>query len=185
MANEIKVKDAMTKGVLTITPDKTIRETAQKMKSTNIDCLVVMKGKNVVGIITVGDIVKKVVAEGKDTAKLRVQDMMSHPIRTVGPDQSITEASRIMRDLKIKRLPVVKSGKLIGIIAGSDVVKIDPALYEIVREKVALEQQQLICSPEFRFSGECDECGNYSDTLRSKDGKLLCDECFEEETGET
>jgi CBS domain-containing protein len=181
---EVTVKDAMTKGVLTVKPDTGIKETAKKMNKTDIDSLVVMKGSEVVGIITVGDIVKKAVAEGKDFSNLTVADVMSQPIRTIEPDQSVSEASRIMRDLKIKHLPVVRNGKLVGIIAESDIIRMDPALYDILKEKITLEQQQLICTPELKFSGECNECSNYSDVLKNKDGRLLCEECFEEETAE-
>jgi CBS domain-containing protein len=181
---EITVKDAMTKGVLTVKPNNTIKEAAQKMSKTDIDSLVVMDGKDVVGIITVGDIGKKVVSAAKDVNTITVQEVMSHPIRTIEPDQPINEASKVMRDLKIKHLPVVRNGKLIGMIAESDLIRMDPGIYEILKEKIALEQQQLVTSPELRFSGECDECANYSDVLKNKDDRLLCEECFEEETEE-
>jgi signal-transduction protein with cAMP-binding, CBS, and nucleotidyltransferase domain len=97
----------------------------------------------------------------------------------IGPDENIEKVAGILRDEGIKRLPVVSDkGKLIGIIGETDIVRISPGLYEIIREKAELESSSV---SEFQ-SGNCEVCGNCSDTLKKVGGKLVCGECIEGES---
>ncbi|HUW48970.1 MAG TPA: CBS domain-containing protein, partial [Patescibacteria group bacterium] len=91
----------------------------------------------------------------------------------------IEEAARKMRDNKIRRLLVEENHQKTGIIAESDLVRVDPELHFLIREKSKLEAQ--FPSPtetqEVTFSGFCQDCENYSDDLRNVNGRWLCEEC--------
>jgi CBS domain-containing protein len=108
-----------------------------------------------------------------------MKEIMHSKLRTIGPNEMIEKVAEILRDEGIKRLPVVNDkGKLIGIIGETDIVRISPGLYEIIREKTELEN---FGASEF-VSGNCEICGNYSETLKKSGGKLACEECAEEES---
>jgi CBS domain-containing protein len=117
-----KVKDFMTKGVLTIDKDKTILEAAELMTQKGVGDIVVLDGEIPRGIVTERDFVRRVVAERKpiDT---KISDIMTQPLITIDPDDSLTMAARTMVNNRIRRLLVMKHHKLVGIIVVSDFAK--------------------------------------------------------------
>lgn len=114
-----KVKDFMTKGVLTIDEEKTIFEAAELMSQKEVGDVVVLKGEIPRGIVTERDFVRRVVAK-KRPLDAKISDVMSKPLITIDPEASLKEAARKMVNNRIRRLPVVKQHKLVGIIAVSD-----------------------------------------------------------------
>jgi len=115
----IKVKDLMAKNVVTIDVNKTIIDAAVLMSQNNVGDLVVIENNAPVGIVTERDFVRRVLAEGK-SADTRVSDVMSTPLRVIDSEASIKEAARRMVNKKIRRLPVIKDNKLVGIITTTD-----------------------------------------------------------------
>jgi len=116
------VKDIMTKSVITIGADDTVFEVAELMNAHSIGCLVVVQDEAPVGIVTERDIVRRVVAK-RMPYDAKVSEIMSKNLVTADPDESVKEAARIMSSNKIRRLPIVKDGKLIGILVASDLVR--------------------------------------------------------------
>ena len=174
---EIRVGDVMRKGVITLQQTATVSEAAKTLRSNNIGSVLVLHKGDPVGIITERDVVTKVVAIGKDPTKVQLKAVMSSPLKAIGPEVTIEECARIIRDEHIKRLPVVdKKGKLIGILSETDIVRVSPALFDIIRERTEVERFK---SAE-EFTGQCENCFNYSESLKRVDGKLVCDECAEE-----
>ena len=114
-----KVKDFMTKGVLTVDEDKTIFEAAKLMSQKEVGDVVVLKGEIPRGIVTERDFVRRVVAR-KTPLDSKISDVMSRPLITIDPDASLKEAARKMVKRGIRRLPVVEQHKLVGIIVVSD-----------------------------------------------------------------
>ena len=114
-----KVKDFMTKGVLTVDEEKTIFEAAKLMSQKEVGDVVVLKGEIPRGIVTERDFVRRVVAR-KTPLDSKISDVMSRPLITIDPDASLKEAARKMVNRGIRRLPVVKQHKLVGIIVVSD-----------------------------------------------------------------
>jgi CBS domain-containing protein len=108
-----KVRDAMTPGVQSITPDQTLAD--------DVGSLPVVDGARLVGMLTDRDIVMRAVAAGADTQTLTVGDVASRTVHTVEPDQDLEEALREMADHQVRRLPVVENGDLVGILAQADV----------------------------------------------------------------
>ncbi|MEM0030165.1 MAG: CBS domain-containing protein [Candidatus Nitrosocaldus sp.] len=120
---DILLKDIMIRDVVTISPDKTAQEAARLMAEHGIGSVVVMDSDKVVGIVTERDLVRKVCAKDIPSSRVRIQDVMSTPIITAEPDLPIEAAVQRMFNNKIRRLPVVENGKLVGIVTISDIAK--------------------------------------------------------------
>jgi CBS domain-containing protein len=116
------VKDIMTWHVVVIGVDHSIFDAAQLMTSHHVGCLVIMDGEILVGIVTERDFVRRVAAE-KLSLNTRVSEVMSKSVVTVDADASIKEAATLMASNKIRRLPVLKGNKLVGIIVAADIVR--------------------------------------------------------------
>ena len=109
----------MTRGVLTIDSEKTILEAAELMSQKEVGDVVVLKGEIPRGIVTERDFVRRVVAK-KTPLDAKISDVMTKPLITISPDASLKEAARKMVNSGIRRLPVLKQHKLVGIIVVSD-----------------------------------------------------------------
>jgi CBS domain-containing protein len=116
------VKDIMTKSVTTIKVDSSVFEVAELMNSKGIGCLIIVEGEEPVGMVTERDIVRRIVAK-KLPYETRVSEIMTTKLVTVDPDMSLKDAARLMSTNKIRRLPVVKQNKLVGIVVASDFVR--------------------------------------------------------------
>src|SRR5687767_13544788 len=117
------VKDIMTRDVDTATPDMTVREAAQLMKTKDIGSLPVCEGRNVIGVVTDRDIAVRVVAEGR-ALTTRASEIMSKDVVTVREDADLKEAERVMHDRQIRRLPIVDDqGQLTGYLAMAKVAR--------------------------------------------------------------
>jgi CBS domain-containing protein len=117
-----RVKDLMTKNVVTIDSDKTVTQAAALMSEKGIGDLVVMDDSTPVGIVTERDFVRRVLAEGR-SADSKVSEVMSHPLKVIDPGAPIKEAARRMVNNGIRRLPVIEDEKLVGIITVADFAK--------------------------------------------------------------
>ena len=104
-----KVKDFMTKGVLTIDEDKSVLEAAELMSRKEVGDVVVLEGEIPRGIVTERDFVRKVVAK-KRPLDTKISDVMSKPLITIGPDEDLVKAAEVMREHNIRKLPVVQTG---------------------------------------------------------------------------
>jgi CBS domain-containing protein len=113
------VKDFMTKNVITIDASKTVIEAADLMSQNNVGDLVVMDKDTPVGIVTERDLVRRVLAERK-SLNIKVSEVMTTPLRVIDPEAPLREAARRMVNKGIRRLPVIKDNKLVGIITATD-----------------------------------------------------------------
>ena len=116
----MRVKEIMKKAV-TITDDRTLQEAAKSMTSKGIGCLVVTGEDGVIGILTERDILKQVSNDPGSLDK-SVKEVMSTEVITIEPKTPIDDAAKIMSKHKIKKLPVMEEGKLLGIITSTDLV---------------------------------------------------------------
>lgn len=120
---DILLKDIMVRKVITIDPDKTARDAARLMADNNISSVIVMKGDEIVGIVTERDLVRKVCANDIPSSKVNIVSVMSAPVITAESDLPIEAAVQRMFNNRIRRLPVVENGKLVGIVTISDIAK--------------------------------------------------------------
>ncbi|MCW4009123.1 MAG: CBS domain-containing protein [Candidatus Bathyarchaeota archaeon] len=112
----------MTKNVVTVDADKTVFEAAELMASKEIGCLIIVQGDAPVGMITERDIVRRIVAK-KLPYTVKVFEIMTRKLVTVEPKMSLKDAARVMSTNKVRRLPVVKEKKLVGIVVASDFLR--------------------------------------------------------------
>jgi len=116
-----KVEDFMTQKVITIDASKSILTAAKVLRDQKIGSIVVTRGKKPVGILTDRDVITRAVAEGLRLKKEKVASIMSKPLVTTKPDASMFEVMKLMEKHSIRRIPVVKDDRIIGIITQSGV----------------------------------------------------------------
>lgn len=118
----MKVKDICSCQTLTVSGNDTIREAAMKMAKHNVGALpVVDYSGRVVGMITDRDITIRVTAEGKDPSRFSVCDVMTHDVSCVCMDADVASAAKMMGHAKVRRLPVIDDGKIVGFISLGDI----------------------------------------------------------------
>lgn len=177
MATGVKVKDAMIAPVITEKPEQTVLEASKKMKERGVGSLIVVENNRAVGIITREDIINKVNAKDLVSSKVLVKDIQSTKLITCSPESDIAEAARLMSKHRFERIPVVDSGRLVGIISAREIAKVAPPMLEIATEHLRISNDSGIRIE--KNSGECQVCGNYSDALHYVEDKWICDSCNE------
>jgi CBS domain-containing protein len=179
MGHEVIVKEAMKTNLAIVKPEITIFEAAQMMKKRKIGNVLVVQDKLPIGILTESDIIKKVVAEGKNPQDIKVKNVMTTPVIVIDPYVSLEEAMKTMGKCNVRRLPVIEKDELIGIITQKDISRISPVLHEISREWYDITMRDETHYKKQVFSGKCEDCGILSTNLKSTDGRLLCDDCID------
>jgi signal-transduction protein with cAMP-binding, CBS, and nucleotidyltransferase domain len=162
------------------TPDMSVQQAALHMRSERIGSLVVMKEGRPVGILTERDIVNKVVAENEQATKITVGSIMSVPLTYIDPEELVSVAARMMSQKRVRRLPVVKDGRLVGMLTENDVLSLSPSLIEITREWSKIVRTGEASRDVSSNSGYCEVCNSYSAELKMVDGEVLCPECVSE-----
>jgi CBS domain-containing protein len=116
----MNARDIMTRKVYTISPEASVQEVAQLLsrKSGVGGVPVIDKDGKIIGIVTEADIIGKVNREG-----LRVADIMSPEIIAVDEEAPVGEIAMLLTERKIKRVPVMQNGKLVGIVCRADIVQ--------------------------------------------------------------
>lgn len=117
------VRDIMTKNMVMIDHDKTALEAAKIMTEKGISSLFVVKDNHPIGIVTERDFIKKICAKELSVAEVKISDIMSKILTTADPDTAIEVAVQRMVNHKIRRLPIMEGGKLVGIITVTDLAK--------------------------------------------------------------
>ncbi len=115
------VRDAMTEDPRSIGATATVVDAARLMREEHIGSLPITDGEQLVGMITDRDITTRVVAEAADPKVTSVGDVYSGDLVSVEPDNDLQEALLLMARHQVRRLPVVESGRLVGIVAQADI----------------------------------------------------------------
>jgi CBS domain-containing protein len=123
----MKVEELMTRDPATLRPESTCSEAAALMKREDCGSLPVVKDGRLVGIVTDRDIVVRAVAGGKDPTHLAVSEIMTSGPTTIAPDMKAEDASELMSEKQVRRLPVVENGRLVGILAIGQVARHESA----------------------------------------------------------
>ena len=179
MGREVIVKEAMKTNLAKVEPSTTVLDAAQLMKKRKIGNVLVVEKKQPIGILTESDILKKVVAEGKNAKDVLVKNVMSTPIIVIDPYVSLEEAMKTMGKCNVRRLPVIENEELIGIITQKDISRMSPILHEISREWYDITIKDETHLKKQIFSGKCEDCGTLSANLKNIDGRLLCEDCID------
>jgi len=130
----LKAEDVMVKEVITVDEKSTVKEAAEVMNKFEIGCLIAVRNGKAMGIITERDLLKRVVADGRNATKTKVKDIMSSPLVVVEPSTDLEEAVRLMFQMKIKKLPVVDGKRLVGLISLTDIARFQPQVIKILKQ---------------------------------------------------
>ena len=132
------VNSYMDKTVNTIREEATVTEAAKAMAEKQIDYLIVLKEGKPVGIVTERDFVNKVLARETNPSLIEIKAIMSTPLITIDPDEDLLRASDLMRNYKIRKLPVTRDGIIYGILTATNIAQkcalyVDRTIKDIVR----------------------------------------------------
>jgi len=116
----MKVSEIM-HAVARVSSNATISEAAKIMDQKLIGSVLIEEENEIVGIVTERDILRKVVAKGKNAEITRVKDIMSYPMITIDANEDALEASRIMDEKRIRRLVVTENGKVVGKVTANSI----------------------------------------------------------------
>jgi CBS domain-containing protein len=136
MSSLIIVRDVMSKEVKVVRPDTTMQEVVATMNKFNIGSIIVMQADRAVGIITERDILKRMVEQCIAPETLTARHVMSSPIVTISETASVEEAARLMARKRVKRVPVINDGRVVGILTFTDIVFKVPTLLSVLEELV-------------------------------------------------
>jgi signal-transduction protein with cAMP-binding, CBS, and nucleotidyltransferase domain len=116
-----KVKDAMHDGVETMPSDASITALAQRMRQHDIGMIAIVDKEKLLGIVTDRDIVVRGLADGRDVNALKARDIMTVDVVSCEPSDGLHRAAKKMASSRVRRLPVVDSGKVVGTLSLGDV----------------------------------------------------------------
>lgn len=122
-AKTITIGDIMTKSVISVDASLTINETAKMMEDGKVGAVIVMENNVPVGIVTDRDFSVKVAAHAYQITE-PVKQIMSSPLFSVNSDEPVRIAADLMHERKIRKLPVIDDGKVVGIITATDIVSL-------------------------------------------------------------
>lgn len=106
--------------VHTVAPSVTVLEAARRMNAHRVGSLVVVEGDRLAGIVTERDILIKVVAESRPPGQTRVSEAMTERVLTCTPETPLDELRRTMRERRIRHVPVVEDGTIVGMVSLGD-----------------------------------------------------------------
>jgi CBS domain-containing protein len=109
--------------VFTIDADASVFEAVQRMVEENIGSLLVTERGEIAGIVTERDYLRRVTLEGRTDRETAVREIMSKPIIAVAPDMTVDECMALMTDRRVRHLPVVDEGAVVGLVSIGDLVK--------------------------------------------------------------
>ena len=129
----LTARDMMVKDVVMIDENASVKESADVMNKREISSIIATRNGKPIGIVTERDLLKRIVAEGKDARKVKVKDIMSSPLTAIKPDMALEEAANIMLNKKIKKLPVIDRGKIVGLLSLTDVARCQPLMMKVLK----------------------------------------------------
>ncbi len=132
-----KVEDIMVEDVITVDSDVQVMEAVKLMNQNEIGCLVVTRRGKAIGILTERDLLKRVIVKLRDPKKIKVRQIMTKPLIVGDPDMNLEDATKIMFDRKIKKLPVIESRKLVGLVSLTDIARYQPQMMKILKRLFA------------------------------------------------
>jgi len=140
MPKSLKLEDVMTKNVPTVGERATVKTVMKLMIKHNVGCLIAMRRKKPVGIVTMRDVLKRILLSSKNTKKTKVNDLlmrkvgeiMSKPLIVGTTQTELREGVRLMTERKIKILPIVENGHLLGLVTYTNIIRSKRYLEQIM-----------------------------------------------------
>jgi CBS domain-containing protein len=123
--------------IYSVPPEAPVLEAIKVMAEHGVGALLVMQGDKLLGVVSERDYARKVILKGRSSNETQVSQIMSAPVLTVRPDQSVNDCMRIMTENRVRHLPVVEGERVVGVLSIGDLVR-----------TVVEEQQQTIAQLE-------------------------------------
>jgi CBS domain-containing protein len=115
--------DRKSRALYSVEPEDPVLEAIRQMAEAHVGALLVMKGVELQGIISERDYARKVILHGRSSAETPVWQIMSSPVITVTPEQTVQDCMHLMTERRVRHLPVVEGGRVVGMISIGDLVK--------------------------------------------------------------
>lgn len=136
MAGTLLVKDVMTRDVKVVEPDANVAEVAAAMNRFGVGSIIVVAGGEPVGVISERDILRRVVEPCLSPEDTAARQIMSSPVVSIRESATLGEAVRLMAERRVRKVPVVREGRLVGIVTYTDVVSEVLAMVSLLGELV-------------------------------------------------
>lgn len=133
----VKIRKLMVKDVITMPLDASVYEATKTMNKKRIGCVVVAYNGGIVGILTERDLLERVLEECKDPKETKISDVMTRKVIVGDPDMELVEATKLMFDNQVKKLPVVEGNQLLGLVTLTDIARatsVDQDTLELVEK---------------------------------------------------
>jgi len=178
METRLAVRDVMTRTVVTATPDMSAAEAGKKMVENRVGNILIVEKGRPVGIVTESDMVAKVISKNVKPGSIKLEQLMSQPLITTKSSDDINDAVLMMAQKKIRRLPVIDDGALVGIITDADVIQASSEINQILDNLIQMNRETVLDRRDVIVTqGECEECEEFSEDLRQEEGRLKCPRC--------
>ena len=189
METELSVRDVLTKDYVGVSESDTVHGAVSLMRSDRLGCVLVMRGSELLGIVTEWDVLG-LIEDGGDPTTTTVGDLMSAPVITIGPNYSLSDAADTMTHEGIRNLVVTADDEIVGILTQRDVIAAagsfrattrtesyantagEPSGTEDVSEEILTNG-----GDEYSTQGVCEACGSLADSLWESNGQLVCTDC--------
>jgi CBS domain-containing protein len=125
--------DRKDRAVFSVGPEAPVLEAIRAMAEHHVGALLVMSGEVLAGIVSERDYARKVILRGRSSSDTPVRDIMTSPVLTVSPETSVEQCMQLVTDKRVRHLPVLEAGRVVGMVSIGDLVK-----------AVIAEQQQQI-----------------------------------------
>ena len=122
MADKLLVKDVMTRDVKVVGPDTSVKEVAAAMNKFDVGSIIVVQDDKPVGVISERDVLRRVVEPCLSPKVITAGQIMTSPVVTICESASIDEVVKLMAERRVRKIPVMKKEKLVGIITYTDIV---------------------------------------------------------------
>jgi CBS domain-containing protein len=184
METSLPVKEIMTRNPITVDINTKISEAASQMFELDVGSIIVMENNNPVGMLTERDMVNKIISKNLIPDSLELKNVITTPLITLDVDEDIQRAIELMLKMHIRRIPIVKDKKLVGMVTESDLVSMSVEMGNILADLISMHRERTPLEreiPEIISRGVCENCGKYTDNLGYLNGSLICESCKEME----
>lgn len=175
----------MTRDYVSVKPEISLLECARIMVKKHVGSLILQHDNFLKGIITEKDIIWALTKKsGKGLDKIKCKDIAPRKLVTIKPSADLISAIKLMQKSKFRRLPVLAKGKIVGILTLKDILRIEPALFDIACSRNLLgikeedEKFERKKAPGNFDFGVCEVCAREG-LVEKVDNKMLCESCVD------
>ncbi|NYT00381.1 MAG: CBS domain-containing protein [Methanocellales archaeon] len=181
METRMSVREIMTREVVTAEKDTKASKAGEMMIKQKVGSLIVTEKGEPTGVVTERDLVLKIISKDLKPSSMTLKDIMTKPLVTIEPNESISEAARKMIRLGIRRLPVIENGKLVGIVTDTDMIAVSSELTYILSDIIEMSREHISFNESKKLTQSiCEKCGCFTSSLELVNGTLVCDSCKDE-----